>query len=471
MKKSTLIFLSLLILSPRVFPQQYIEKTYGGFLNEKGTSCEMTADSGYVLVGQTSSFGSGLNDIYLVRVISSGDTLWTKTFGGTEDDYANSVKIARNGDILIAGTMTLSGSTDIFVIRTDSNGNSLWAINYGGSGRQNGYDIVETPDSGLLILGDKSNQLIDIYLIKTDAQGTEQNNYFIGGTVTDIGYSIHPTKDNGYIIGGSTSSSGNGKTDMYVVKLNANLDTLWTRTYGGAEVDVCYDVSETLDGGYLLAGNTSSFSIGQTDVWVIKINSTGDSLWSHTYGKSEAESCNSVKPTPDGGFVLAGYSYSHGNGSSDMYLIKIDSVGTEEWFQSFGGSLLESATDVIVLANDEYVVTGSTETFGAGGSDFFWVKTPKPQSVGVGSLSPLANSIQIYPNPVSKNESQLTVYIPFSSEGQLGIFSLDGREIYTTNNLSTNSVVIPVVSISPGYYFVRWKDKSMVSVSKLVIVE
>ena len=151
-----------------------------------------------------------------------------------------------------------------------------------------------------------------------------ERNY--GGTNPDGGYSVQQTTDGGYIIAGLTTSFGAGNCDAYLIKTNASGNTLWTRTFGGTDADYANSVQQTSDGGYIVAGYTYSFGAGHADVWLIKTNASGDTLWTRTYGGAYDDYANSVQQTTDGGYIVAGVTSSFGD-SAQVYLIKTDSLG------------------------------------------------------------------------------------------------------------------------------------------------
>jgi len=279
-------------------------------------------------VGRTASFGAGSSDVYLLKTDSSGDTLWTRTYGGSNSDWGNTVEQTSDGGYIITGH-TLSfgaGSSDVYLLKTDSSGDTLWTRTYGGNDYDWGYSLQQTSDGGYIIAAVTLSfgaGYFDVYLLKTDSLGDTLWTHTYGGSDDDRGYSVRQTSDGGYIIAGGTDSFGAGDSSVYLVKTDSSGDTLWTRTYGGSDSDMGYSVRQTSDGGYVIAGDTESFGAGGGDVYLLKIDSSGNTLWTHTYGGSYEDWGISVQETSDGGYIIAGGTASFGAGGYDVYLLRI----------------------------------------------------------------------------------------------------------------------------------------------------
>jgi hypothetical protein len=302
---------------------------------------------GYIITGRTNSFGGGYG-VYLIKTDFSGDSLWTKTFGGANDDYGYSVQYTPpDGGYIITGYTYSFGAgwADVYLIKTDSLGDTLWTRTYGGSHIDYGYSVQQTLDGGYIIAGytySSGAGGINAYLIKTDPLGDTLWTKIIGGTYAEFGTSIQQTvPDNGFIIVGYTESfSGGWPGDIYLIKTDSLGDTLWTRAYGGSGIESCFSVQQTKDGGFIITGLTESFGAGLIDAYLIKTDSTGDTLWTRTFGGTSSEQGRSVQQTSDGGFIITGVTNSFGAGGLDVYLIKTDEngmvVGVEEESAEFG---------------------------------------------------------------------------------------------------------------------------------------
>jgi hypothetical protein len=320
--------------------QQRWERTYGGTDADAGYSVQQTQDTGCIVAGYTYSFGNS-GQVYLIKTDATGDTLWTRTYGGTGSDAGESVRQTTDGGYIVAGyTNSFGYGWQVYLIKTNASGDTLWTKTYGGTDADAGYSVQQTTDGGYIVAGytasfGNGNQ---VYLIKTNTSGDSLWTQTYGGANTEWGYSIQQTSDTGYVVAGLTTSFGNGY-QVYLIKTNASGDTLWTKTYGGTSDDEGYSVQQTSDGGYIIAGYTNSFGYGW-QVYLIKTNASGDTLWTKTYGGASWDRGYLVQQTSDEGYVLVGETTSFGNGVQ-VYLIKTDAngnVGVETPVRQLDGS-------------------------------------------------------------------------------------------------------------------------------------
>jgi hypothetical protein len=355
------------------------QKTYGGSAMDVGYSVRQTTDGGYIIAGKTASFGAGGQDVYLIKTTLTGDTLWTKTYGETGIDYGSSVQQTTDGGYIITGNTFSAGVYDyVYLIKTTSTGNTVWINRYGGTYSNSGNSVQQTIDGGYIITGSlqsTSEGDVDVYLIKTTSTGDTLWTKTYGGTGADRGYSVNQTNDAGYIITGVTSSFGAGSGDVYLIKTTSTGDTLWTKTYGGAVAEYGYSVQQTTDAGYIITGATSSFGAGDNDIYLIKTTSTGDTLWTKMYGGADADYGYSVQQTTDGGYIIAGATSSFGAGNGDVYLIKTTLTGDTLWTKTYGGSNGDNGNSVQQTTDGGYIITGTTASFGAGSVDCYLIKT------------------------------------------------------------------------------------------------
>lgn len=355
--------------------------TFGGSANDIGFSVQQTSDGGYIIAGHTLSYGAGGTDAYLVRTDAAGNMMWEKTFGGLGGDEALSVMETADGGYILAGRSTLSqpdqGSDNVYVIKTDGAGNMLWSKTYGGTSIDQGRSVVETADDGFAVAGYTRSfgaGSADAYLIKTDAAGNTIWSQTYGGLSTDVGEEVRQTADGGYVVVGATASFGSGSLDVYLIKTDASGVIVWSRTYGGAAWDYGYSVQELAD-GYIIVGETESYGAGDKDVYLIRTDTAGDVVWEKTFGGTLKESGWSVRQTSaDGGFFVAGFTTSFGAGSYDVYVVKTASDGTLEWTDTYGGIYDDRGHAAWHTADGGYIVAGQTESEGAGALDVYLLK-------------------------------------------------------------------------------------------------
>jgi hypothetical protein len=186
---------------------------------------------------------------------------------------------------------------------------------------------------------------------------------YYGGSASDGFRRAIPTSDGGFIAVGYTYSFGAGDVDVFVVKTDEHGDSLWMRAYGGASLDYGNGVCETSDGAYIVAGFTMSFGAGNEDIYLVKLDAAGDTLWTRTYGGSGSEEAKSVCFTSDGYIVVAGLTDSFGSGQNDVYVLKVDTDGDSVWTRAFGGGEADWAEEVCETADGCYGVSGSTGSF------------------------------------------------------------------------------------------------------------
>jgi hypothetical protein len=374
-------------------PDTLWSKTYGGYNQDYAFSIQPTSDGGYIITGLTSSFGAGGDDVYLVKTDANGNAIWTRTFGGPYEDWGRSVKQTKDGGYIIAGWTTSfgAGNRDVYLIKTDGNGNALWTKTFGGTNEERGYFVQQTPEEGYIVVGTTWSFGAgggDVYLIKTDANGNALWTRTYGGSGYDFCRSIQVTPDSGFVLTGQTSSFGHGGWDVYLIKTNKNGDAIWTRTYGGPDDDLGCSVGLTSDGGYIITGGAKSFGGINWDVYIVKTDSVGNAIWAKLFGGSGEERCHEVQETSDGGYIAFGFTSSFGSGNYDVYLIKTDANGNTLWTKTWGGYAWDMGEGIKGTSDGEYIMCGYTESFGAGGGDFWVIKT-KPTTVIEHDVGPL----------------------------------------------------------------------------------
>ncbi len=264
--------------------------------------------------------------IFLSLSLLSKDCLatqWARTYGGSDYDFASSIKQTTDGGFIVVG-YTESFGSGLWVLKTDRNGNISWQKIYGGgySGYQHA-SIQQTTDSGYIVAG--AGWGLDVCVIKLDQTGNISWQKTYGGSENDEAFSIQQTTDGGFIVAGYTFSFGTGYNDMWILKLDQTGNISWQKTYGGSDYDDAYSIQQTADGGFIVAGRTHSFGAGGWDMLVLKLDQTGNVSWQKTYGGNGDEAAYSIRQSTDGGFIVSGESSSLG--TFCMWILKLDQTG------------------------------------------------------------------------------------------------------------------------------------------------
>jgi uncharacterized delta-60 repeat protein len=306
------------------------ERTYGGASTDQAVAMVSHPDGGVLLLGQTQSFGTGGSDFYLIRVLNSGTLDWQEAFGDSDGELGGGIAVSDAGEIIAVGVKGLLLRQDMLVIATDLQGEILRSQSIESEIGSGGEDVIANIGDGYAVAGwvwASPDRTTDMLLIKMDADGEETWRTTYGGDADDWCNDALITDDGGFLLVGWTESIGEGDKDVYAVRTNAQGESLWETTYGGPSGDGGNAAVALPDGSFVIAGWTRSFGAGEHDVYLIKIDDTGQLLWQRTFGGEKDDIANSIATTPDGGLVIAGLTWSSGAGQADVYVIKTDANG------------------------------------------------------------------------------------------------------------------------------------------------
>ncbi|KPL09305.1 hypothetical protein AMJ71_06785 [candidate division TA06 bacterium SM1_40] len=443
----TLMFVLALLVPLTAGAQIMFEYTYGGADWDGAYSVRQTSDGGYAIAGWTYSFGAGSQDAYLIRTDEWGDPLWWNAYGGPASESCYSLDQTDDGGFVVVGGTTSfgHGGNDIYLVKTDGAGDTVWTRTYGGTDHDGGSSGAQTDDGGYIVAGYTYSfgaGVTDVYVVKTDGDGDTLWTRTYGGSGSDRGSSVAQTADGGYIIAGYTRSFGAGESDVYLIKTDASGDTLWTRAHGGSDQDFGHSVAQTVDGGYIIGGETQSFGAGGWDFYLVRTDGDGDTLWTRTYGGQYYDEGFSVAQTFDGGYIVTGYVEPSASGIGDLYLIKTDASGDTLWTRTYGELEYDEGQAVAQTADGGYIVAGYTESFGVSGSDVYLIKTNAEGLVGVsGEVDepprPRSSYLaQNYPNPF-RAKTTIRYALPEAGHVTVVLYDIRGARV---RSLVSNSV-------------------------------
>lgn len=371
MKKFTFI-LTLLILTPISLLAQGWQNVYGGIQDDIAVNILQTNDGGYILSGSTTSFTFGDRDIYIIKIDAQGNEQWNQHFGGFSQEIGGQVMPTDDGGYIVIGTTQSFGvgGSDVYVIKTDAWGNELWSQTYGDTLDEGGESILQTPDGDYVIVGHQSSSGNggDIYLLKIDAQGNEVWTYSYDVDYIDAGNDISLIDDNGFIICGY-SSEQIGNFEAIVLRLDSNGTQLWNQNYASSDFINAFRILQSNDGGFVLTGIISQ------DMGIFKIDLNGSEEWIQTYGLLGFDVSYGITLCSDNGFSITGYTSYQTNGSRDVYMLKTDAQGNQQWSRNFGGAAAYEGRTIQQTSDGGFVIAGHTESFGSGGRDMYLIKT------------------------------------------------------------------------------------------------
>ena len=290
-----------------------------------------TTDGGFAFCGYSTNNGAGNDDVYFLKMDGNGTIQWSNYWGGPAKDRGQDIVQTPDGGYAITGYSTSPPAAyyDAFILRINSNGDTLWSKFYGGGGYEDANSIVLLPDSGFIIGGQGTNGVtgLDLFLVRATSVGDTLWTKKFGTAATDNIENILRLADGSLILTGGTDGPGFGGNDGLVVKTDSSGTVIWTKIFGGNSQDDFHQAFQTSDNGFILSGTSRSSGALEPNMWLLKTNAAGDSVWSQTYGGNNHDHGYSAVQTLDGGYIFVGYSSSFGFNAEDAYVVKTNSLG------------------------------------------------------------------------------------------------------------------------------------------------
>lgn len=480
-----LIFFTFLTLNVMAQPAIEWQKCFGGSESETFGDMAKTNNGGFILVGTTWSNNGDVSGVHnsgdgwIVKVDSFGSIEWEKSLGGSEYDIFNCVIPLENEGYLLAGSSEsndgdVSGhhgtpgyKKDFWVVKLDSLANIIWQKSYGGTGSERLKSIIETIDNGYMLVGESDSEDGDIsdyngglWVVKIDSVGGLEWEKSYGSGSAEGAVSVVQDSSGNYIYLGYQNE------DYYVIKTNSTGAILWEKHYGGSYLEQPSEIIKSHDSGFLIVGDSKSTDEDITgnesgqDIWVIKIDSSGNLLWQNSFGGSNGDNGYSITQTSDGGYAVTGQSSSDDEdlienlGYYDFWTIKIDSIGQLIWQISFGGSEGERGKCIIPLDDGKLILAGETDSQNGdvinnhGKRDFWLIKIDGFQNFDVAEIN--NQKFNLYPNPT---EGLVNLQMNQSGNVNLIITNSHGQVLYD-NKTFNSSDKIDLTNYTKGYYFI-----------------
>jgi len=385
--------------------------TYGGTENEEAQEIITTRDGGLAILGTTKSIDGDItdhestnDDVWLFKINTAGTLLWSRTYGGSDEDQGQDLIETADGGFLVVGfTRSTDGDVsrnagfhDQWVLKLDATGVLEWEKSFGFSGTDQAFSVVSTSDGGFFVTGfldvsasegegntgkgaSTAHGVGEFWGHRLDASGNVIWSRFFGGTSNDRSFDVLQTNDDAFLMVGASESTdfdvsnSQGSYDFWVVKVANTGELLWEKSFGGSGIDIAYSAVRVND-GFIIVGDTRSTdgditnNNGEADFWIVKIDVEGNLVWEQSYGGTDFESARAIKPLNDGNFLVAGSSrssdgdVSENNGENDFWIIKINGEGSLLWEQSFGGSEIDFSRDIVETNEGTFIIAGESES-------------------------------------------------------------------------------------------------------------
>lgn len=528
MKNYLLVLIMLFVREPITAQEILWERSYGGKHAEYLYDAIPTPDYGFLLAGSSisnkngnkSETSKGNFDYWVWKMDEKGTPEWQKSFGGSGADLLQSVQLTSDGGFILGGSSSSNisgdkkenskGKEDFWIIKLDAKGGEIWQRTIGGSGQEKLLSIAQTIDGGYILGGTSSSNKtepdekgvedkygksensrgnLDFWVVKLDRKGEIKWQKTLGGKYVDELKSIEQTKDKGYILGGFSNSpiSGDktqdnfGLNDYWIIKLDEDGNELWQRTLGGDQDDNLFALSQTIDGGFIVGGNSNSGATNTksitnkngTDFWVLKLDKIGAIEWQETYNYGKIDILSSIIENTDGTFLIGGYAQSElkiseqnakgkslkteKEGINDYIALKISSKGEEIWMQTVGSKGDEVMRKLFETRDGGYILAGTSKGEVSrdkqshfGGSDFWIVKLKDKEKKDKEKYK-----IEAVPNPTISYTNVIVTYD--YKDGSATLYDLNGRNLQSVELTGEKTIPINLSNYPQGIYLIEIK--------------
>lgn len=384
-------------------------KNFGGSKNEIANAVIKLQDGGYAVFGETQSNDIDITDktnssfdYWLLRFSASDDLMWSKTYGGSLDEKGADILATQDGGFVLTGYASSSdgdvsqnfGNQDFWVTKLNSSGNITWEKSFGFNGSDRAYAIIQTQDSGYLISGvldvtasagqgnTRQNSIQahaggDYWAVKLDASGNQEWTKYFGGNLSDDPFGVVETNSGNFILVGASDSAdvdisnNKGSYDFWVVSISSTGSLIWEKNFGGTQIDEAHGIVKTTDNNFIIVGNTRSddtdisANFGDSDLWLIKIDESGNLIWEKSIGGASFDTASNISKS-NNGYLISGSSRSENGfistnyGQNDALVVNIDENGEVLWLKTIGGSEFDFAYDVTQLNDGSIIAVGET---------------------------------------------------------------------------------------------------------------
>jgi len=431
-----------------------------------GNSIQQTANGGYIITGCGMYIAAGYSaseadsaGLLLMKTDFEGNILWKKFYG--EGDNGIRVLQTSDGGYIIFSFANISDDMwpvgDIWLLKTDEDGDTLWTRLYKGAASVSGGWVEQTSDGGYILTCNWNRAYL--HLLKTDKDGnTMWSHNYQWGQTTEIGYCVRQTADGGYIVA----------TNLGLFRTDENGDSMWLKPLSAT----IHFVETTKDSGFILISG-KHWGGDNSDIWLVKTDKYGDTLWTRTYGGDSADGASCIQQTTDGGYIIVGKTESYGDGSyADVWLLKTDSLGDTLWTRTFGSPWTDEGNCVQQTSDGGYIITGSGSFYCSEWdfSDLFLIKTDSTGDAGIAEPVPVTHQ----PDWEIVFSVGHNVVLRFHDRPQgfhAAVFDASGRKVDEIVSTNQSGSIVWGECYGPGVYFIQEKTQYHCSTRKVVLIQ
>ena len=460
-------------------PDTLWTRTFGGALDDVGRSICFAVDGGYIVAGGTKSFSNSPSDIYLFKVDVDGNLVWQRNLGTDGYYFAWHVKPTTDRGYILAGKAYDEGFYgNVLLMKTDSLGYEIWRNTYDGI---HGVSVIENSDGNYIVVGGHLWNLADCVMICVNPEGERIWRQIYDIDLNEYAHDVIQTEDGGYVITGCTGAgSYESSWDLFIMKTSPTGSVSWIRRYGKPEAyydDIGYSIRLTADRGYIIGATTTPMGDGYGEFWLVRTNRTGDTLWTKTYGGPLNDYCYSAMQTRDQGYVMAG-KMRLSRGDIDVFVVKTDPEGDTMWTKTIGGYGNDIATQIIETKTGAYVIVGDSYVNSDRQKDAYVIKLEGPPTDiddDDNEIIPAAFELfQNYPNPFN-SATEIAFKLSECQYITLTVYGPTGRETTVLADglieAGVHRIRFDASNLSSGIYFYRMKSQDQTETKRMILLK
>jgi hypothetical protein len=450
----------------------FFEKIYGTGGSDQARSVKQISTGSIFVAGFSDSGAYGGIDASLSKLDRAGNLLWIKYYGDANDNFGLWLNKTTDGNLVLCGERQSNNGTQVdgFAYKIDTSGNVIWNKIYATPVNESFKYIEQTNDGGYILCGFQNDQygFNDTYVMKTNAAGDSTWAITIGSIDNEYSDAVHQLADGTYLVTGDTRSQGAGGYDVEVTRLDANGQQLWDFPYGDQFQNGCQGIFLNSSGKYISFGETVIFTNSPFDFYFEQIDTAGTSQWRQTFGGANADAIFSIVQMPDKGYLFTGYSNSYSTGPLNLVVGKTDSLAALQWIRVYGGTGIDIGYEVIHAVDGGVLVAGTTNDSITFDAEYYLLHLDNAGLLSGIDPLPHSTGLSLFPNPTPgdfrirgiENEVGL----------QIKIYSANGQLVHQERLIAKNDEISLGAGVPAGIYFAEVSDGTVCWHSKLVVM-